>query len=138
MNLNGVPVLDDLSGALRFHSARMRVLAENVANVDTPGFTPRDVMDGDAGAALGRAQETGVRPTRLMRTDPGHIAVQSASGPWRATDAPDTEQTVDGNSVVIEEQIGRVSETRGAYELALSLYQKSVALLRQAAQAPGG
>lgn len=138
MNLNALPVFDDLAGALRFQSARLRVLAENVSNVDTPGFTPRDILGGDAGEALGRAAEPGAGPTALARTDPRHLAVIETASSWRPKDAPDTELTVDGNSVVIEEQIARVSETRGAYELALSLYQKNINLLRQAGQAPTG
>jgi flagellar basal-body rod protein FlgB len=44
---------------------------------------------------------------------------------------------VNGNSVVIEEQMVRAQENRMRYESALTLYQKSIGLLRTAIRAPG-
>ena len=40
MRFDGIPVLSALKDALDYNSARSRVLAVNVANSDTPGFTP--------------------------------------------------------------------------------------------------
>ena len=51
---------------------------------------------------------------------------------------PDSETTLDGNSVVVEEQMLKMAESRMAYDAAISLYQKSMQMLRLAAKKPGG
>ncbi len=48
------PVIQGLGQALDLYQARHRVLAENVANAETPGYRARDL---DFGSALARAFE---------------------------------------------------------------------------------
>jgi flagellar basal-body rod protein FlgB len=55
----------------------------------------------------------------------------------RIVTRPDSETTLDGNSVVLEEQTIRAAETRMQYETGLALYQKGLMLLRMAARPPG-
>ena len=62
---------------------------------------------------------------------PGAIATYSAA------DAPDSEATLDGNRVVLEDQMMKMTEARLDYDTAIGLYQKSLAMLRLAARAPG-
>ncbi|MGY6627158.1 MAG: flagellar basal body rod protein FlgB [Oceanicaulis sp.] len=136
MRSDDIPLLSMLREAMGFHAARQRTLAQNVANADTPGFTPSDLSRASFEQALqGRA-----RPSPgLHRTDPRHIAGEAGSaGRFRAERTPDSETTANGNSVVLEEQMARASETRMQYETAVSLYQKSLSLIRMAARGPGG
>jgi flagellar basal-body rod protein FlgB len=49
----------------------------------------------------------------------------------------DSETTIDGNAVVLEDQMAKASETRMQFETAITLYQKGLDLLRMAARAPG-
>jgi flagellar basal-body rod protein FlgB len=55
----------------------------------------------------------------------------------RVIESPDTETTIDGNSVVLEDQMVRAAETRMAFESGLALYQKGLQLMRMAARPPG-
>lgn len=135
MRPDDIPLLTQLREAMGFHAARQRTLAQNVANADTPGFTPSDlsrsafeqVLQGNTRANAG-----------LKATDPRHIASQQGSGArFRPEQRPDSETTANGNSVVLEEQMARVAETRMNYETAVSLYQKSLSLIRMAARGPG-
>ena len=50
---------------------------------------------------------------------------------------PDSETTLDGNSVVLEEEMMKMTQARTDYEAAIGFYQKSLNLLRTAARAPG-
>jgi len=123
MGLDSIPVLATLRDALDFNSARARVLAENIANSDTAGFMPTDISRGDFGRAL--------RENGGVSSGSGH------SREWRVTAAPDSETTLDGNAVVVEEQMAKVAETRMRFEAAIGLYQKSLNLIRMAARSPG-
>lgn len=138
MAFDDITVLSTLRQALGFHNARQRVIADNVANVNTPGFTPGDiskgqferVLNGQASAASGG----------LRVTDPRHFGGETggSTAAYRSEATPDSETTVNGNSVVIEEQMVRANENRMKYETALSLYQKSLNMIRLAGRPPGG
>jgi flagellar basal-body rod protein FlgB len=54
-NAGSIPVLERV---IQFAGARHRLLAHNVANIDTPGFRPVDVAPAAFQAALGRAVDT--------------------------------------------------------------------------------
>lgn len=113
-----------LRARLDFLGERQKLIAENIANASTPGYTPRDV---DA-AAFERAM---TRAARDGGDGGGRI------GPPRVISRPDSETTLDGNSVVLEDQAMRAMETRMQFETGLTLYQKGLQLMRLAARAPG-
>jgi flagellar basal-body rod protein FlgB len=136
MNPTDLNVLDTLRTMLGFHNARQRVIAENVANANTPGFTPSDVSQSQFERVLAGQVQTG---SGLRTTDPRHYggASNGISDQFNPERAPDSETTANGNSVVIEEQMVRANENRMRFETALSLYQKSLGLIRMAARPPG-
>ena len=136
MNPADLNVLDTLRQALGFHNARQRAIAENVANANTPGFTPSDISKSQFERVL--AGQSSASPG-LRTTDPRHFGGgrSGMSAAFEAERAPDSETTANGNSVVIEEQMVRANENRMRFETALSLYQKSLNLIRMAARPPG-
>ena len=78
----------------------------------------------------------------LDDADPAAIeALVAATGVFSAeeirTAAALAETTLDGNSVVLEEEMMKMSDTRMNYDAAVSFYQKSLDLLRTAAKKPG-
>ncbi len=138
MDLTSLPYFALLRQRLDVTGERQRLIAENLANAATPGFTPRDV-DLDrfdrAMAAVVRGQEAG--KLALTRTQRGHVSDVGGSAPAATIrNRPDSETTIDGNSVVLEEQLIKANENRAAYELGLSLYQKGLQMVRAAARAP--
>ena len=88
------PVIQGLGTALDVYQARHRVLAENVANSETPGFRARDL---DFATAL----------THAFERDGGGEAPAGAVEP-----VVDTRATVkiDGNSVDLDTEMARLSE----------------------------
>lgn len=111
-----------LRARLDFLGDRQRLIAENIANASTPGYTPRDLDGAAFERAMARAAASG-DSSRLPTA--------------RAVARPDSETTLDGNSVVLEDQAMRAMETRLQFEAGLSLYQKGLQLLRMAARPPG-
>lgn len=145
MRPDDVSVLALLRQSMSFNSERQRVISENVANANTPGYTAKDLDESEFNRAVQRqlrSHEAGNGPSRvrMLTSEAGHMsgsAVGSASRNWEASDAPDSETTVNGNSVVLEEQMVRAQETRMQYESALTLYQKSLGLIRMAIKPAG-
>jgi len=77
-NGDALPVLERM---MRFAGARQRLLAHNIANLDTPDFRPVDVSVGDFRAALAEAvderrERFGLRGGELgeIRTDDAVVA----------------------------------------------------------------
>lgn len=131
MTLDEIPLLSMLKAKLGYDARRQNVIAQNVANSETPGFAPQDLKAFNYQVA--RAPSGGV-----ARTSVNHLSgrVTPPAG-LRPLDAPDSEMRLDGNQVVLEEQMMKMSDTRADYDAAISLYQQSMALLRTAARRPG-
>lgn len=133
MSVADLPVLAALKSKLKWHQARQRLLAENVANADTPDFKPRDLKAPSFAALVERRMAAGTTP--LATTDARHIA---AAPPRRAgegfalTTGRDWETRPSGNSVSLEEQMMKVTANQTDYQAASSLYSRSLALLRVA------
>lgn len=87
------PVIQGLGQALDLYQARHRVLAENVANAETPGYRARDL---DFGSALARAFDGGDEPGAGDEAEPV-VDAQAAV-------------KVDGNSVDIDTEMSRLSQ----------------------------
>ncbi|MDY6922387.1 MAG: flagellar basal body rod protein FlgB [Pseudomonadota bacterium] len=133
MAITDLPLLGQIKGRLTWLDERQRVIAENVANADTPGYASRDLKQpADFAAALRGGGRLTMTTTSAM-----HIAPTGPVARFTAHKAPDSETTLDGNSVVVEEQMLKMAESRMAYDAAIGLYQKSMQMLRMAARAPG-
>jgi flagellar basal-body rod protein FlgB len=115
-------------------SERQRLIAENIANASTPGYRPRDIDASGFERML--ASAAGGRGLTMSRTNTAHMT-PNGSAEVRTITRDDSETTIDGNAVVLEEQMARAAETRMAFETGVALYQKGLDLLRLAARAPG-
>ena len=51
--------------------------------------------------------------------------------------SPDSETTLTGNSVVLEEEMMKMSQARTDYDAAVSFYEQSLALIQTAIKRPG-
>ncbi len=108
------------SAMARHAAARHSVLAENVANADTPGFRSRDVEPFSA------VVNDRFSP-RLTRA--GHLGPREAVlGGVRLIEDPGG--APNGNSVSLERESMRAVETQGAHALALAIYSKTADILR--------
>lgn len=107
-------------------SSRQSVIAQNIANADTPGYKARDMAsfaDSFREAAQARA---GNRPVRA-----GHIAfgIESAGGDvFEASNFG--AESPNGNTVSLEDQLVRAADVKYQHDLALGIYAKSINILR--------
>jgi len=116
MSFTELPLFSLLRENMRWLGQRQSVLAENVANSDTPGYRARDLAEQDFGAMLKRSQ----------------------AGEGTGPDSPAEEQrdtyevTLSGNSVVLDEQLMKVADTAARYQLASGLYSKHLSMIKMA------
>jgi flagellar basal-body rod protein FlgB len=101
---------------------RQSLLAQNIANADTPGWRTRDLKPFDAllsGAVLAP-----------VRTSPLHL-VAAEGGAVTAT-AQISERAPDGNAVELDKELAKVADTESAHELVTELYMKYQGMIRTA------
>ncbi len=135
MDLANTQFFGLLRARLDHLSERQRLIAENIANSSTPSYRPRDLDT--AGFERMLASAAGGRGLTMTRTNPAHMVAGGATEAPQVVTRDDSETTIDGNAVVLEEQMARAAETRMQYETGLALYQKGLDLVRMAARAPG-
>ena len=99
---------------------RQRLLAQNVANANTPGFVARDL------APFAVAMATGM----LSQTSERHLPGLRARGADALT-RPQA-RSPNGNAVSIEEQLGQVADTAGIQELTINLHRRYQTMVRTA------
>ncbi|MGD9981477.1 MAG: flagellar basal body rod protein FlgB [Hyphomonadaceae bacterium] len=136
MDLANTPFFGMLRARLDQLSERQRLISENIANASTPGYRPRDV-DTSAFERMLTSAGNGSGGVTMARTNPGHMGPGGVRASGNIVTRNDSETTIDGNAVVLEEQMARAAETRMAFETGIALYQKGLELVRMAARAPG-
>lgn len=135
MNLDKIGLFNALHSKMDWLGDRQKLVAQNVANASTPGFRPRDLKPMDFAAVM--AGETQSNSVPLSLTHSNHMNVEGGNSANRSVVSPDSETTMDGNQVVLEEQMLKMAESRMQFEAALGFYQKSLGLIRMSAKAPG-
>ena len=112
-----------MASSLTAHAAeRQKLIAQNVANADTPGFRARDLA--------GFAETYRSRVSAAMRgTRPGHLTGASWGGAERAVD-DGGEPAPNGNTVSLEEEMIRIAETRRDFDVSLAVTRSAMSLIR--------
>ena len=132
MAFSDIPIVGFLKNKMSWHQARQRLLAENVANADTPRYRPHDLKPLDASSSL---RTTGMRPITAARTHAMHVASPATVSDqlsFESSKGLGWEITPTGNSVVLEEQMMKVAENQFDFQLASSLYSRSLGLIKTA------
>jgi flagellar basal-body rod protein FlgB len=128
MPVSDIPIFSMLRTRLQWHQERQRLLAENVANADTPNFRPRDLAPPNFDRA---APAPGLAMTR---TAPTHLASlgSSDSSRFEQDRKGKFEVRPAGNAVNLEDEMMKVASNQMDYQTATTLYTRSLGLIKTA------
>ena len=132
MAITDIPILSMLRTRLQWAQARQRVLAENVANADTPHYRGRDLapLKFEAPNAVAAAP---VATVSLTRTASGHITgIGQSNSPFRTESKGDYEVRPTGNAVNLEQEMMKVAANQMDYQAVTALYTRSLSLIKTA------
>lgn len=129
MDSKSVPILSALRTRMEWLSERQKLLSENIANADTPGYQARDLKPIDFQKLLKDQKAAG-----LSLTHPMHIKGGNSSQNFKFTpeNSDISETNPSGNTVSIEEQMVKLGETQMEYETATGIYRKQSQMLKVA------
>ncbi len=133
MSIGDLGLMATLKTRMQWHQARQRVIAENVANADTPRYKSKDLVAPRLDPPVGDGRIGTVRApsVSLAVTQSGHLGGGGAKG-FKSSSGPSFEVTPSGNAVDLEEQMARSAENQLDYQTVASLYQQSLGLIRTA------
>ncbi len=114
--LNNVKLLDTMSAMARHAAQRHAVIAENIANADTPGYKAKDLQP------FSEVFKSSVR-------EGGNVKNMNAS--VVEMDAGDI-ASPNGNTVSLEQQMMLSAQNKGDHEMALAVYRKSLDMFKMA------
>lgn len=121
-----------LSGKTRWLTQRHALLAQNVANADTPDYRPRDLREAGF-EQLMREAGGGARGLGLATTAATHfVGTSTAATSLDERRVDGFEISPSGNAVVLPEQMEKMAHTQLGYELTTNLYRRYVALMKTA------
>jgi flagellar basal-body rod protein FlgB len=135
--------LDFQGKALVIRADRQRVIASNIANADTPGYAGRDINFKDAmasalgGNSLSLAASQPKGNYSAGTTSPRHIPLSSTSGTLGNDKLGYTAQTqpsMDGNSVDMDQQRANFADNSVRYEATLRFINGSSRTILSAIQ----
>ncbi len=128
MDLGKLTIFNAIKKSMQWTTQRQEVLAQNIANADTPKFRARDMKSFEFKDIIRRES----MQINMATTGPNHLAGRQTS--IRDFSEEETrmpyETSPDGNSVVLEEQMTKMNETAISHKLTNQIYNKQLALFR--------
>lgn len=127
---NDSTLMKMLGSQMRYLSQRQGVLAQNISNVDTPGYNARDIKKPD----FSTMAEQAAGNLQMRATSPKHLhGTAGKPGAYRdEQDRKTFEISPTGNNVVLDEQMAKISETGSQFQISQSLYKKFTGMYRLA------
>lgn len=121
--------ISSLRRGLDVSSYRQELLSQNIANADTPGYQRMDVSFAEA---LNDAENR----LPMTRTNSAHLGTQGEN-PAIQVSRTSAAVRADGNTVVIETEMARLSQNAMYYQALSTQLSKHIALLKDAISGRG-
>ncbi len=130
MEIGNLSLFSVFKKRMAWLSHRQEILAQNIANSDTPGYKARDIKAFKFEDLI-RRENAGLS---MSATEKNHLRGR----PKRVRDFAETEDrkpfetSPNGNSVVLEEQMAKMNENSISHNLVSQLYKKHMGMIRMA------
>ena len=139
MDFSSITLFNVMKSKLETLSERQTLLAQNIANADTPGYKAKDVVEPNFKKMVTDAGKHSTQKLPMAITSPSHIISHPSATALKVINTKTTnELSPNGNNVVIEEEMSKVAANQAEYQKMLNLYSKAVSMFRTAIGNPSG
>ncbi|MFC0686489.1 MULTISPECIES: flagellar basal body rod protein FlgB [Sphingomonadaceae] len=132
------PLLDGMAASLKAMAEHQRVISENIANSETPGYKARTVTAPDFSSLVAQYGEaTGTphvaRPRIELSAAMTALGARPPQGGGGIVLDSDTSETKpDGNNVTLEDQLLTLGQVQADYTAMTNIYKKQMNLMKLA------
>ena len=134
MDLKNIPMYQMMNNKLTWLSQRQKLIAQNIANATTPGYKEVDLEKASFKELL--TQSTSATSTNNVRlSDAKHLSGVGGSRQSNFTiveNRNSADEKINGNTVSIEEQMLKLTETSGMDRELKTLMKKQVQFIKMA------
>ncbi|MCX8476659.1 MAG: flagellar basal body protein [Sphingomonas sp.] len=135
--MNTPPILAGIRERMQNLSERQRVVAQNLANSETPGYKAREVSEPNFASLVGGSGMIAAPRVELTSRMKSLGAIQPV-GAGVILDKDITETKPDGNNVTLEDQLLKMGEIQADFTAMTGLYRKQMSMLKTAVGGRGG
>jgi flagellar basal-body rod protein FlgB len=142
MDLNQISLFKMANRQMDYLNERQKVLAQNIANANTPDYMPKDLQEPSFSQILKNNQKSKLAVTNsahisgavpklaMMQTDQVNIGKPQESSAFKIIKTKPYEVSPDNNGVILEEQMAKVGETKSAYDKVTQIYKSYMSLIK--------
>ena len=134
MDLSKIKVFQMAGTNMKYLGQRQELLAQNIANANTPNYQAKDLkpLDFDKLLTTGNARSTSA--FTLATTHKAHFpgAGDSAGMIGDEDESEPFEITPRGNKVVLEQEVMKASKNSMNYQMTTSIYRKMMQMMKTA------
>lgn len=123
MDVSGIDLFQLMQQRLAWADRRQGLLAQNIANANTPGYRSRDLAPFASNLA-----SAGTNAAQLLVTSPSHLAGPKG-GVGQSANKPQ-QVSINGNGISMEQELGRVADTSAIQEMTINLERRYSSMFR--------
>lgn len=132
MTIENISLFQAMNAKMSYLTQRQKVISQNVANADTPGYISQDLSKVDFSKMVSNIDKNKMHVS-LDTSNPAHqLPPNQSPNPKPATNKTPYEVKPDGNSVTLEEQMVKSNDVQMNYALMVNLYRDNADLIRTA------
>ncbi|MCP4600068.1 MAG: flagellar basal body rod protein FlgB [Proteobacteria bacterium] len=122
-------IVNDMARAFDFHLSRQNLISANIANVDTPGYAPKEMIRADASGDASFSLS-------LATTDSKHISfnVGGSGSEFEVFEEHNVIPGNDQNYVSMDHEMTRLAANSVRYQVVERIVSKHLGMLRYASQ----
>ncbi|HEY5513713.1 MAG TPA: flagellar basal body rod protein FlgB [Geomonas sp.] len=133
MPVNGIfgTTIEVLGKNLDLRAKRHALISANLANVETPGYTPSDLsFEAELKSALKKGGTESSPNPRHIPVRGSAASIERVAG--QVVELPGRGAGPDGNGVELESEMGRMAENQILYNASIQLLTKKFEMMKQA------
>ncbi len=119
-----------MRSALDYHVSRHNVVSSNIANAETPGFRPLELL---------RGEEENPNTLRMTVTSEGHVGQLNPDAPeYDTREDRHAAPGANGNAVALEHEMAKLAANDIRFEGAVKIVSQQLGMLRYASNDGSG
>ncbi len=129
MTTQNISLFQAVGAKMDYLNQRHKLIAQNIANADTPNYRPNDLQKVDFGRVLKNVTKS--NDVQVETTSPMHLPPKGQIADPKARASKETyEVAPDKNAVIMEEQLIKSNEVQMDHNTMLNLYRNNIEMLR--------
>lgn len=129
---DGPNILDGIARQMKALAERQRVVAQNIANSETPGYKAQETVPADFGDLLAGGSVHVGRPSVRITSGMAKLGATAPRNVHVVQDRQVSEIKPDGNTVTLEDQLLKMGQLQADFTAMTNLYRKQQGLLKTA------